>query len=57
MPEPGMEPLFNSDRDALAKLYLACLDRLAPSERRETGLAPMLDDIGDYLGVPDAEWH
>jgi len=51
------EPLFNSDRDALAKLYLACLDCLAPSERRETGLAPMLDDIGDYLGVPDAEWH
>ena len=49
------EPPFISDRDALAKLYLACINRLSPSERRDAGLTPLLDDIGRYLGVPDDE--
>lgn len=54
-PDCAIEPPFNSDRDALAKLYLACLGCLSPSERRDTGLAPLLDHVGRYLGVPDAE--
>jgi hypothetical protein len=50
-----MEPLFDSDRVALAELYLACIGRLSPSERRDAALDDVLDRVGQYLGVPDVE--
>ena len=48
------EPQFITDREALATLYMACISRLSPSEREDRGLAPLLDQIGRRLGVPDA---
>lgn len=49
------EPPFNSDRAALIELYHRVLGAWSPSECRARRIDALLDDIGRYLGVPDAE--
>lgn len=55
MPEPGIEPPFISDREALVELYRAVLGAFSPSEQRDRRIYALVHDVGRYLGVPDDE--